>query len=360
YEVYLNGELVSAERSDATPITFDGTKFLKVGENRIAVHVMNQNPTPDVNFCSAKELPKDRSISLLLQGEITTASGLETIVSDQTWNVIAEDPKNWKLLEDNHTVGILDVQKIRNFNTEKSGPEWLKAWERGKPPILPWGELPLFGENITYPVNLYYSIVIPAGCSSIEMPDVDGDAIYLLDGKPVVWVNGVKAIANAKEKQVLTIQVTAQSENDGLNRPVRVKMAPRKTNLVDWQLCGLSWYSGVCSYKNTFQVKLENAQYKLDLGQINFHAEVWINGIKVGTRIWQPYEFNVTEYLKDGMNEIEVRVSNTAGNERRHMLVEEGKALGWNQYWNEDNMDRDGQNFVSGLLGPVRILKGGV
>jgi len=38
------------------------------------------------------------------------------------------------------------------------------------------------------------------------------------------------------------------------------------------------------------------------------------------------------------------------------MLVDEGMALGWNRYWNEDNMDRDSRNYVSGLLGPVRLL----
>ena len=38
------------------------------------------------------------------------------------------------------------------------------------------------------------------------------------------------------------------------------------------------------------------------------------------------------------------------------VLVDEGMALGWNRYWNEDNMDRDSRNYVSGLLGPVRLL----
>jgi hypothetical protein len=32
-------------------------------------------------------------------------------------------------------------------------------------------------------------------------------------------------------------------------------------------------------------------------------------------------------------------------------------ALGWARYWNEDNIDREGENLVSGLLGPVRIFR---
>ncbi len=52
-----------------------------------------------------------------------------------------------------------------------------------------------------------------------------------------------------------------------------------------------------------------------------------------------------------------MQVSNLAGNERRYLLVEEGQALGWNRYWNRDNMERDASGFASGLLGPVRLLK---
>ncbi len=31
--------------------------------------------------------------------------------------------------------------------------------------------------------------------------------------------------------------------------------------------------------------------------------------------------------------------------------------MGWNRYWNRDNMERDASGFASGLLGPVRLLK---
>ena len=89
---------------------------------------------------------------------------------------------------------------------------------------------------------------------------------------------------------------------------------------------------------------------------VNHCAQIWINGRLADTRLWRPYRADITSLLRPGENEITILVSNLASNERRHMLVDEGMALGWNRYWNEDNMDRDSRNYVSGLLGPVRLL----
>ena len=94
----------------------------------------------------------------------------------------------------------------------------------------------------------------------------------------------------------------------------------------------------------------------LELGGVNHCAQIWINGRLADTRLWRPYRVDITSLLRPGENEITILVSNLASNERRHMLVDEGMALGWNRYWNEDNMDRDSRNYVSGLLGPVRLL----
>lgn len=58
-----------------------------------------------------------------------------------------------------------------------------------------------------------------------------------------------------------------------------------------------------------------------------------------------------------GKHDIAIVVSNSAAPARRHMLVDEGLAVGWNRYWNEDNMDRESEDLVSGLKGPVRIYR---
>jgi len=97
--------------------------------------------------------------------------------------------------------------------------------------------------------------------------------------------------------------------------------------------------------------------YVIDLGQVNFSAEIWVNGVLAGVRIWNPYRLDITAFIKDGENRITVIAANSAAVERRYMLVDEGMAVGWDRYWNEDNIDREAENLVSGLLGPVRIFR---
>lgn len=93
----------------------------------------------------------------------------------------------------------------------------------------------------------------------------------------------------------------------------------------------------------------------LRLCQKNAYAELWVNHKLVKICIWEPYEADITEYVKEGDNEIAIVIANQAASQRHHLLVDEGQALGWDRYWNVDNMDRESEDLVSGLMGPVRI-----
>lgn len=178
----------------------------------------------------------------------------------------------------------------------------------------------------------------------------------MLDGKEVHWENGIHILPDNERIHILTIQITAGGCSDGLKQPIRVTMKAVAVNLSDWRMLGLPWFSGRCRYTNTWSVEQLEGTYMLELGGVNHCAQIWINGRLADTRLWRPYRADITSLLRPGENEITILVSNLASNERRHMLVDEGMALGWNRYWNEDNMDRDSRNYVSGLLGPVRLL----
>lgn len=355
--VFVNGTLVFAGESNGEPVEFDMPPVFKQGDNLIAVCVKNRNPLNDVYVCSAEELPKDRFISLLLEGELLTAGKPVKIKTDKTWLVNDKEEAGWQQA-DAVLARPFDVQKIKNFNHDNAGHGWILAWERGRPPLLPWGGIPLFGQTVSYPRELYYTFVIPAGAVSIKKPSVSGAAIYLLDGKPVTWEQEEKRLSGDPQKHILTIQVTAQSGGDGVKKPLRVVFKRTKSQLEDWQLKGLDWFSGRALYQNSWNLKKQaGIRYLLDLGQVNHCAEVWVNGILADTLLWHPYRTDITAWLNDGDNEIVVIVANLASNERRYMLVDEGLALGWNRYWNQDNMDRDSHNYVSGLLGPVRLIQ---
>lgn len=358
FECFINGTMVYRGISNGEPVVFEDKGLLVQGENTLAIHVTNRKPLMDVYVCSAEELPPDRFISLLMEGTIVCKTSVEAVKSDSTWIVNDSLRDGWEQPDSDgrFTAAGFDVQKVKNFNNPGLEHVWLHAWERGKPPLKPWGDLPLFGQTLAYPRKLWYTVTIPAGASVIHEPVTAGAVTCMLDGKEVRWENGRCILPDNERIHILTIQVTAYGSGDGLKQPVRVSMEEVSTNLQDWRMLGLPWFSGKCRYTNTWSVKQPEGTYMLELGGVNHCAQIWVNGRLADTRLWRPYRADITSLLRPGENEITIVVSNLASNERRHMLVDEGMALGWNRYWNEDNMDRDSRNYVSGLLGPVRLL----
>ena len=53
----------------------------------------------------------------------------------------------------------------------------------------------------------------------------------------------------------------------------------------------------------------KKVRYFLDLGKVYYTASLSINGKEVGERIWKPYLFDVTPYIKAGENTISVTVT---------------------------------------------------
>ncbi|OQX85059.1 hypothetical protein B6D60_08470 [candidate division KSB1 bacterium 4484_87] len=82
----------------------------------------------------------------------------------------------------------------------------------------------------------------------------------------------------------------------------------------------------------------------LKINDVRDIAEVWCNGALVGVRCWQPFEFDVTRFVRKGKNEMEIRVTNTPAN--RYMLVPQNYLFG--EKW--------GKVMASGLVGEVSLV----
>jgi hypothetical protein len=82
------------------------------------------------------------------------------------------------------------------------------------------------------------------------------------------------------------------------------------SNLGSWRTAGLPFYAQKVAYTQSFSVdKSEDVFYKVRLKSWNGSvADVWVNGKKAGLISWQPYELDVTSWLKEGENEIAVKV----------------------------------------------------
>ena len=80
-----------------------------------------------------------------------------------------------------------------------------------------------------------------------------------------------------------------------------------------------------------------NTQKILDLGLVGQTAEVRLNGKHIGTRLFAPYRFDISEAAVAGKNVLEITVTNTCVYEQR------------------DEFSRYMLVKPSGLLGPIRL-----
>ncbi|MFD2329951.1 hypothetical protein ACFSR7_11935 [Cohnella sp. GCM10020058] len=84
----------------------------------------------------------------------------------------------------------------------------------------------------------------------------------------------------------------------------------------DWARQGYPDYSGEAIYERVVDIAEADAgrSVYLTVGQCRDIVELWCNGDKVGTRLWNPHRFDLTGRLKPGANRIELKLFNTPAN----------------------------------------------
>lgn len=89
------------------------------------------------------------------------------------------------------------------------------------------------------------------------------------------------------------------------------------TNLTSWSQSadkGVRYYSGAATYRQQFDMPAivleKNRRFYLDLGKVDVMAEVRVNGKQIGTCWKAPYRLDVTDALKVGANDLEIKVVN--------------------------------------------------
>ncbi len=117
------------------------------------------------------------------------------------------------------------------------------------------------------------------------------------------------------------------------------RQAARKVKtLADWRRwTELGEFSGTVTYRKTLMVAAGAGPLALDLGEVGEIAALRVNGKSAGVRIAPPYVFDISKMVRAGENVIELDVTNTA-----------------QAKWT-DGFSRG--DAVSGLLGPVRVLR---
>jgi len=100
-----------------------------------------------------------------------------------------------------------------------------------------------------------------------------------------------------------------------VNSPIAVNM---ETELKSWTCFSeLESFSGTLIYENRFHIDAQLSPDKsvyLDLGELHSFAVVTVNGEKTGIKMWAPFTFDITRFVKPGENSIQVEVTNTLAN----------------------------------------------
>jgi hypothetical protein len=121
---------------------------------------------------------------------------------------------------------------------------------------------------------------------------------------------------------------------------------------------GIKYFSGTGNYSKKLDAPAEwfkgKSQLWLDLGNVKNLAEVKINGKSLGI-VWEtPFRINVTDAVKQGENEIEIKVTNLWVN---RLIGDAQKGVEKKiTYTTMAFYKADSPLLTSGLMGPVRII----
>jgi len=118
------------------------------------------------------------------------------------------------------------------------------------------------------------------------------------------------------------LEKTEIKEEKTLNLEYKISVAerneeefkPYKTTDKLFNITGrdeLPHFSGHIKYETEFDA--EKGKYILDLGYVGEVAELYINGEFVGEKLFPPYRFDASDFIKDGKNQMEIVVSNHNG-----------------------------------------------
>jgi len=107
--------------------------------------------------------------------------------------------------------------------------------------------------------------------------------------------------------------------------------------------------------KLTIPALPKNSRIILDLGTVFYSAEVWLNGESVGRRAWSPFWFDVTDVLREGESELQIRTTNTPANQwlRPDIHTRDTKETP-NMYLAKAALFMT-ESLHSGLVGPVQL-----
>jgi len=272
--------------------------------------------------------------------EVTVPEPVEPVVLNGTWRFETSD--------DN----VFLIQRFR-FQVDEAGKgrelgyaepqfddsEWLEfkqgAWEL---------QLPCERDERTYPVTIWYRM-------SFESAYVPGDLRLLIDGmkaeSKTIFINGQELDSTPRrcrfDAQIKEVDIAHLVKTGTNTIAIEMQVADKVAGILDlvklvgdfaveehdgkevmaepkrelavgsWTDQGYPYFSGAGVLTTTVALPPEfhGQRVFLELECGDDVVDVTVNGQAVGTILWHPYRIEITDYVRAGENEIQVRVINT-------------------------------------------------
>ncbi|MEN6456917.1 MAG: glycosylhydrolase-like jelly roll fold domain-containing protein, partial [Prolixibacteraceae bacterium] len=177
----------------------------------------------------------------------------------------------------------------------------------------------------------------------------------------LLWSDGQKQVVSMRTAaRILPLEGSWEVHFDPKWGGPEMIVADELKSWTEFKEPGVKYYSGTAGYKKSFMLKkkeIKGKQVMLNLGNLHEMAAVTLNGHRFNLCWTPPFELDVTAYLADGENRLEIEITNLWPNR----LIGDGK-LPEDQRLTKTNINKfetaEAESLlrVSGLLGPVRLM----
>jgi hypothetical protein len=316
YEFFINSKKIGTGSDWKKPSTYQIDSTLKRGKNIFLANVNN---------CKG----------LLVQGEIKFIDGTKfQLLSDNKWEASVDE----------------------NI--------WLPAFSYIYPPLGPWDEIAMNGNKNHFPATLWYRQILPPGSKSIKTPVISGEYKIFINGQLLDISSDEKIIHISehinKDKNILAIKVNALQSDDGIIEPVTIICEKSELSLGSWTKYGLDWYSGRVIYSKEFDLPSayigSDRRLFIELGNVCYCCEIWINNNLIDYKMWPPYSFDITQFVHEGKNSISIVVANLLANQMQWNIYDDSLTVPRSRFVHEGAVFRQPDRLESGLLGPVTLI----
>ncbi len=188
----------------------------------------------------------------------------------------------------------------------------------------------------------------------------------IIGNQLLAWENGTYAITGDDGRSSLvTIDDTCSCALDspwtlsfpqGWDVPERIDLPVLKP----WSVLedpATRTFSGTATYHTEIQLDVPDSSTRLllDLGRVADIAEIAVNGKQVVALWAPPFRADITPFVKDGVNEIEVKVTNTW---RNRLIYDASLPKAQRRTWTYSEPKANEALIEAGLIGPVVLRTG--